>query len=107
MQQDHCLDDKLSADFQEKGIYRIYSIGDNSVYIIYSLRVNNVYRVYPTEYILQGQGQGNGIYVSISKYGSDTPVTRPETDKAGLSSRDRYSTVYGECFIGVSSVHVI
>ena len=33
--------------------------------------------------------QGNGIYVSISKYGSDTPVTRPETDKAGLSSRDR------------------
>ena len=32
---------------------------------------------------------GNGIYVSISKYGSDTPVTRPETDKAGLSSRDR------------------
>ena len=35
------------------------------------------------------QGQGNGIYVSISKYGSDTPVTRPETDKAGLSSRDR------------------
>ena len=35
------------------------------------------------------QGKGNGIYVSISKYGSDTPVTRPETDKAGLSSRDR------------------
>ena len=35
------------------------------------------------------RGQGNGIYVSISKYGSDTPVTRPETDKAGLSSRDR------------------
>ena len=35
------------------------------------------------------EGQGNGIYVSISKYGSDTPVTRPETDKAGLSSRDR------------------
>ena len=34
-------------------------------------------------------GGGNGIYVSISKYGSDTPVTRPETDKAGLSSRDR------------------
>ena len=34
-------------------------------------------------------GKGNGIYVSISKYGSDTPVTRPETDKAGLSSRDR------------------
>ena len=34
-------------------------------------------------------GLGNGIYVSISKYGSDTPVTRPETDKAGLSSRDR------------------
>ena len=33
--------------------------------------------------------KGNGIYVSISKYGSDTPVTRPETDKAGLSSRDR------------------
>ena len=32
---------------------------------------------------------GNFIYVSISKYGSDTPVTRPETDKAGLSSRDR------------------
>ena len=32
---------------------------------------------------------GNCIYVSISKYGSDTPVTRPETDKAGLSSRDR------------------
>ena len=32
---------------------------------------------------------GNGIYVSISKHGSDTPVTRPETDKAGLSSRDR------------------
>ena len=31
----------------------------------------------------------NGIYVSISKYGSDTPVTRPETDKAGLSSQDR------------------
>ena len=27
--------------------------------------------------------------MSISKYGSDTPVTRPETDKAGLSSRDR------------------
>ena len=35
------------------------------------------------------EGKGNGIYVSISKYGSDTPVTRPETDKAGLSSRDR------------------
>ena len=34
-------------------------------------------------------GTGNCIYVSISKYGSDTPVTRPETDKAGLSSRDR------------------
>ena len=32
---------------------------------------------------------GNDIYVSISIYGSDTPVTRPETDKAGLSSRDR------------------
>ena len=31
----------------------------------------------------------NGIYVSISINGSDTPVTRPETDKAGLSSRDR------------------
>ena len=39
---------------------------------------------------LAGSGKrGNGIYVSISKYGSDTPVTRPETDKAGLSSRDR------------------
>ena len=37
-------------------------------------------------------GLGNGIYVSISKYGSDTPVTRPETDKAGLSSRDRKNT---------------
>ena len=35
------------------------------------------------------KGKGNGIYVSISKYCSDTPVTRPETDKAGLSSRDR------------------
>ena len=32
---------------------------------------------------------GNGIYVSISMNGSDTPVTRPETDNAGLSSRDR------------------
>ena len=32
---------------------------------------------------------GNGIYVSISKEGSDTPVTRPETDKAGQSPRDR------------------
>ena len=32
---------------------------------------------------------GNCIYLSISNYGSDTPVTRPETDKAGLSSRDR------------------
>ena len=32
---------------------------------------------------------GNGIYVSISMNGSDTPVTRPETNKAGLSSRDR------------------
>ena len=31
----------------------------------------------------------NDIYVSISIYGSDTPVTRPETDKAGLLSRDR------------------
>ena len=37
---------------------------------------------------------GNCIYVSISKYGSDTPVTRPETDKAGLSSRDRSSHSY-------------
>ena len=36
-----------------------------------------------------GMGMGNDIYVSISIYGSDTPVTRPETDKAGLSSRDR------------------
>ena len=34
-------------------------------------------------------GMGNCIYVSISINGSDTPVTRPETDKAGLSSRDR------------------
>ena len=25
------------------------------------------------------KGKGNGIYVSISKYGSDTPVTRPES----------------------------
>ena len=32
---------------------------------------------------------GNDIYVSISINGSDTPVTRPETDKAALSSRDR------------------
>ena len=32
---------------------------------------------------------GNNIYVSISINGSDTPVTRPETDKAGQSSRDR------------------
>ena len=32
---------------------------------------------------------GNGIYVSISMNGSDTPVTRPETDNTGLSSRDR------------------
>ena len=32
---------------------------------------------------------GNGIYVSISNEGSDTPVTRPETDKAGQSPRDR------------------
>ena len=32
---------------------------------------------------------GNGINVSISINGSDTPVTRPETDKAGQSSRDR------------------
>ena len=39
---------------------------------------------------LGNREQGNGIYVSISKYGSDTPVTRPETDKAGLSSRDRF-----------------
>ena len=39
--------------------------------------------------IVNFEGKGNGIYVSISKYGSDTPVTRPETDKAGLSSRDR------------------
>ena len=39
--------------------------------------------------VLIGTGTGNCIYVSISKYGSDTPVTRPETDKAGLSSRDR------------------
>ena len=31
----------------------------------------------------------NGIYMSISMNGSDTPVTRPETDNAGLSSRDR------------------
>ena len=33
--------------------------------------------------MLQNLGKreaGNGIYVSISKYGSDTPVTRPETD---------------------------
>ena len=34
---------------------------------------------------------GNGIYVSISINGSDTPVTRPEADKAGLSPRDRDS----------------
>ena len=26
-----------------------------------------------------GSGSGNDIYVSISIYGSDTPVTRPET----------------------------
>ena len=32
---------------------------------------------------------GNGIYASISNEGSDTPVTRPETDKAGQSPRDR------------------
>ena len=32
-------------------------------------------------------GLGNGIYVSISMNGSDTPVTRPETDNAGLSSK--------------------
>ena len=32
---------------------------------------------------------GNGIYVSISNEGTDTPVTRPETDKAGQSPRDR------------------
>ena len=32
---------------------------------------------------------GNDIYVSISMNGSDTPVTRPETDKAGQSSRER------------------
>ena len=44
-------------------------------------------------------GQGNGIYVSISKYGSDTPVTRPETDKAGLSSRDRYTDVEKHVYI--------
>ena len=31
---------------------------------------------------------GNRINVSISINGSDTPVTRPETDKAGQSSRD-------------------
>ena len=29
---------------------------------------------------LRGTGTGNDIYVSISIYGSDTPVTRPETD---------------------------
>ena len=44
---------------------------------------------YWDEYLTKTRDQGNGIYVSISKYGSDTPVTRPETDKAGLSSRDR------------------
>ena len=33
--------------------------------------------------------RGNDINVSISMNGSDTPVTRPETDKAGQSSRDR------------------
>ena len=32
---------------------------------------------------------GNDINVSLSMNGSDTPVTRPETDKAGLSFRDR------------------
>ena len=32
---------------------------------------------------------GNDINVSISINGSDTPVTRPETDRAGQSSRDR------------------
>ena len=36
-----------------------------------------------------GTGTGNDINVSISTNGSDTPVTRPETDKAGLSSRER------------------
>ena len=32
---------------------------------------------------------GNDIYVSIFMNGSDTPVTRPDTDKAGQSFRDR------------------
>ena len=35
-------------------------------------------------FCINGNGTGNDIYVSISIYGSDTPVTRPETDKAGL-----------------------
>ena len=34
------------------------------------------------------RGTGNDINVSMN--GSDTPVTRPETDKAGQSSRDRF-----------------
>ena len=33
--------------------------------------------------------QGNRSYLSISTVGSDTPVTRPETDKAGQSPRGR------------------
>ena len=41
---------------------------------------------------------GNFICVSISKYGSDTPVTRPETDKAGLSSRDRSQSIKKKMF---------
>ena len=42
------------------------------------------------QHLLINREQGNDINVSVSINGSDTPVTRPETDKAGQSSRDRF-----------------
>ena len=38
---------------------------------------------------MSDQGKGNGIYVSVSTQGSDTPAMRPETDKASQSPRGR------------------
>ena len=62
---------------------RMYSIS-TTIYSIFRCEFTSTHHEHN-----KGTGTGNDIYVSISKYGSDTPVTRPETDKAGLSSRDR------------------
>ena len=45
---------------------------------------------------------GNDINVSISMNGSDMPVTRPETDKAGLSSQDRNAHITNDEYLYMS-----